>query len=63
MTRRRRPARQRVAGKTDALNALDRAILHCATVLNAWMSADGQELKDWDYTWTVYDRAELTKTS
>lgn len=51
-----------LAGR-DALNALDRAILRCATVLNARMRADGQEPEDWDYTRAVYDRAELAKPS
>ena len=47
--------------ETDALSALDRAILHCATTLDARMRADGQEPHDWDYSRTIHDRAELTK--
>ena len=51
------------AKETDALNALDRAILHCANTLNARMREDGQEPGDWDYTQTIHDRAELTRPS
>jgi len=51
------------AKETDALLALDRAILHCATTLNARMRADGQEPDDWDYTRTIHDRPELTKAT
>lgn len=51
------------AVETDALLALDRAIVRCATTLNARMSADGQEPRDWDYTRTIHDRGELTKPS
>jgi hypothetical protein len=49
------------AKETDALLALDRAIVRCATALNARMSEDGQEPDDWDDTRTIHDRAELTK--
>jgi len=48
------------AKETDALNALDREIVHCAVTLNARMRADGQEPGDWDYPRTTHDRAELT---
>jgi len=49
------------ARETDALNALDRAIVHCANTLNDRMRADGQEPEDWDYTRTIHDRAEGTE--
>jgi len=49
------------AKETDALNALDRAIVSCATTLNARMRADGQEPEDWDYTRAIHERAERTK--
>jgi len=58
----RRAACPRLPRKeTDALLALDRAVLHCATTLNARMRADGQEPEDWDYTRTIHDRAEGTE--
>ena len=43
------------AKETDALNALDRAIVACANTLNARMRADGQEPGDWDYSRTIHD--------
>ena len=37
------------AKETDALLALDRAIVRCASILNTRMGDDGQEPRDWDY--------------
>ena len=52
------------AKETDALNALDRAIVACATTLNARMRADGQEPGDWAYSRTVYElEAERARPS
>jgi len=51
------------ARETDALNALDRAIVHCANTLNDRMRADGQEPNDWDYYTTINEPDEAEPAS